>query len=127
MRGERQPFLAAVFLLAVQVRCQLQGVDHGLGLVEADGVRGNGVQDGGEGLLDAFMAVDVWECFEVEVWVACGWFAGSRLAAGVVEVAVVLTSERRASALVTVRHNAMAIGNHSFPPVVAYPWGWEGG
>ena len=50
----------------------MEGVDHGLGLVEADGVGGDGVQDGGKGLLDSFWSFDVREYLRIKVGIAGG-------------------------------------------------------
>jgi hypothetical protein len=97
----------------------LQGVDHGLRLIEVDGVGGKGLQDGGERLLDCSRGFDARWYFQVEVWVAGARVSHSRLTAGVVEVAVVLTAECRTAALVAVGHDAVAEGIVivMFPPV----------
>jgi hypothetical protein len=104
--------MAAVFHSAAEVGGQLECVDHGLRLVEADGVSGQPLQDIGEGSVDGVRTFDVWECVEVEVGVAGALFPLSGFAVGIVVVAVVLASKRRAAALVAVRHRVPALRNH---------------
>ena len=59
----------------------MQSVDHGLCLVEADGVGCEGLYDRGERLLDGPWTVDVRKRLQIEVWVAgmvCGFCADGR-------------------------------------------------
>ena len=90
----------------------MQGVDHGLSLVEADGVGRQGLYDRGERLLDGLRTVDAGKRLQIEAWVTGTRRARSGLTSGTVIVAVVLGAERWAAALVTVRHDVVALGNH---------------
>ena len=90
----------------------MQGVDHGLCLIEADGVGRQRLYDRGECLLDGPRTVDVRKCLQIEAWVAGTRCARSGLTAGTVIVAIVLAAERGAAALMIVRHDVVALGNH---------------
>lgn len=90
----------------------MQGVDHGLRLVEADGVGSQGLYDRGERLLDGSWTVDVQKGLRIEAWVAGARRACSGLTAGAVIVAIVLAAERWAAASMIVRHDVVALGNH---------------